>query len=241
MSGDVTPLRRSLDALSMFFVGRATMAETLLRVASLAQAALPAAAFVGLTMLDDQRPATTVFTDPRSPEIDEAQYRTGHGPCLDAFRSGEIRMIRSTRLDTTWPEFSAACLQHGIHGTLSLPLAVEDNRLGALNLYSTAENSFDGAAIETAMLFASQSAIVLANARAYWDARSLGEQLSESIQSRATIDQAKGIIMGSMRCSAEQAFAYLVQQSQHTNTKLRVVAQHIVDDVTRRSDGSHRV
>ena len=228
------PLRRSLNALSSFFVGQATMSETLLQVSALATDSVPGTKFVGLTMLVDDKPSTAVFTDPESPEIDQTQYDTGHGPCLDAFRTGDVRVVPSTREDNPWPEFSAACVNHGIYSTLSLPLAVAGVPLGAMNLYAADEFTYDGAHIETALLFSSQASIVLANAQAYWDARSLGEQLSESIASRAVIEQAKGIIMGSMRCSAQDAFDFLVKQSQHTNTKLRSVAQDIVDDVTRR-------
>ena len=230
-----TPLRRSLSALSSFFVGHATMLETLLQVSELATDSVPGTKFVGLTMLVDDRPSTAVFTDPESPEIDQTQYNTGHGPCLDAFRSGEIRVVPSTKQENPWPEFSAACLAHGIHSTLSLPLAVGGSSLGAMNLYAAEEFAYDGRNIEIGLLFASQASIVLANAQAYWDARSLGEQLSESIASRAVIEQAKGIIMGSMRCDAEEAFNFLVKQSQHTNTKLRTVAQDIVDDISRRT------
>ena len=232
MSEDST-LRQSLAALSAFFVGDATMSETLLRVSELAVASVPAAEYIGLTMMIENLPATAVFTDPESPEIDQAQYRSGEGPCLDAFDTGEIRTVRSTRHESRWPEFSQACLDHGILSTLSLPLAVSDRRLGAMNMYASAEDAFDGASIETATLFASQASIVLANAQAYWDARALGEQLGESMAHREIIEQAKGIIMSSMRCSAPQAFDYLVQQSQHTNTKLRAVAQDIVNDVTK--------
>jgi GAF domain-containing protein len=229
-------LRRSLDALASFFVGRATMADTLHDVAQLAEESLAGAKFVGLTMIVDNKPATAVFTDAQSPEIDQAQYTSGRGPCLDAFRTGEIRGVRSTKQDDVWPEFSRACVDHGIFSTLSVPLAIADKPLGAMNLYSDTENAFHGAEIGTATLFASQASIVLANSQAYWDARSLGEQLSQSIVSREIIEQAKGIIMGAMRCNAEQAFNYLVQQSQVTNTKLRIVAQDIVDDTTRRGD-----
>jgi GAF domain-containing protein len=226
-------LRRSLDALSSFFIGRATMSDTLFTVTELAAQAIPDAKFIGLTMMVDNKPTTAVFTDPESPEIDQTQYRSGKGPCMDAFSTGEVRVIRSTRRPNPWPEFSAACVDHGIFSTLSLPLAVAGNPLGAMNMYATEEDSFNGTDIETGMLFASQASIVLANSQAYWDARSLGEQLSESIESRAVIEQAKGIIMGSMRCSPDQAFSYLVQQSQQTNTKLRAVAQNIVTDTTR--------
>jgi GAF domain-containing protein len=233
-----TPLRRSLNALSAFFVGDAAMSDTLNRVASLATDAVPAAKFIGLTMMVENRPATAVFTDPESPEIDQAQYDSGKGPCIDAFATGEIRSVRSTRQPNPWPEFSKAALDHGILSTLSLPLTIAGNPLGAMNMYADHEDAFNGTEIDTATLFASQAAIVLANSQAYWDARSLGEQLSESIASRAAIEQAKGIIMGSMRCSADQAFNYLVQQSQATNTKLRAVAEDIVKDTTRRSNGN---
>jgi GAF domain-containing protein len=234
-----SPVRRSLDALASFFVGHATMSDTLQRVAELAGNAVPASKFIGITMMVDNKPATAVFTHPDSPEIDQAQYRSGQGPCLDAFASGEIRLIRSTKQMNPWPEFAEACRDHGILSTLSLPLAIAGRPLGAMNLYADNENAFNGPEIETATLFASQASIVLANSQAYWDARSLGEQLSESMASREVIEQAKGIIMGAMRCSADQAFSYLVQQSQHTNTKLRVVAQGIVDDVSRGRNMEH--
>ena len=59
--------------------------------------------------------------------------------------------------------------------------------------------------------------------------------LQESVKSREIIDQAKGIIMAAMHCSAEEAFERLKLQSQTTNTKLRVVAQDLVNDVSRRT------
>ena len=87
--------------------------------------------------------------------------------------------------------------------TLSLPLAINGRPLGAMNLYAASEDAFDESSIETAGLFVAQASIVLANAQAYWDARLLGEQLGESIAHREIIEQAKGIILSSMRCSAD--------------------------------------
>jgi GAF domain-containing protein len=226
-------LASSLSALSSFFVGDASMHDTLERVSELARDSVAAVDFVGLTMLVDGRPATAVFTDPGSPEIDQAQYRTGRGPCVESFRTGEIRMTPATRAETRWPEFADACLQHGILSTLSVPLANGDARFGAMNLYASREDAFDDVAIASSRTFAAQASVVLANAAAYWDARTLSEHLQESIESRAIIEQAKGIIMGSMRCTADEAFGHLVRQSQHTNRKVREVAQGIVNDIAR--------
>jgi hypothetical protein len=48
--------------------------------------------------------------------------------------------------------------------------------------------------------------------------------LRQALSSRATIEQAKGIIMGDRRCTADEAFAVLVELSNHTQVKLADVA-----------------
>lgn len=47
--------------------------------------------------------------------------------------------------------------------------------------------------------------------------------------SRATIEQAKGILIGATGCTPDDAFDLLRQQSQAENRKLRDVAQEIVE------------
>ena len=46
--------------------------------------------------------------------------------------------------------------------------------------------------------------------------------------SRATIEQAKGIIMAHKHCSPDEAFQVLVRASQRENRKLREIAELIV-------------
>jgi GAF domain-containing protein len=225
--GEESAFQRSLGALSQFFVGDRTMLETLDRVAEITVEAIIAAEFVGVTMMADGKPQTSAFSDHEAPEIDEAQYQTGDGPCLESFRTGEARRIDSTRDETRWPAFCATCLDHDILSTLSLPMTVEDETYGALNLYSRKEYGFGPNELKTGSLFAAQAAIVLANARSYWDARSRAEQLEVALSSRAEIEQAKGIIMSTMRCTADDAFDILVKQSQRENRKLREVAREI--------------
>ena len=83
------------------------------------------------------------------------------------------------------------------------------------------------------MRLAVPASTVLANATLYDDAVLLNLQLAEAIKTREIIGQAQGIIMGSMRCDAATAFQHLVRQSQHSNRKLRDVAEGIVGDVAR--------
>lgn len=53
------------------------------------------------------------------------------------------------------------------------------------------------------------------------------QQLLRAIDSRDVIGQAKGILMERMRLDAEGAFALLRRTSQHLNTKLIEVAEHL--------------
>lgn len=222
------PLAQSLSALSRFFVGDGTMQETLMRVAHFAEQAVPATAMTGITMLVDGRAKTAVFTDEAAPEIDSAQYETGIGPCLDAFRHGRIVRIDDTTKDDQWVPFSEAAAAFGVRSTLSIPLVANHEGLGAMNLYSRTPNGFSDKDEEVAAQYGVQAAIVLANAQAYWDAHLLSQNLAAAMQSRAVIEQAKGILMGVQRCSADEAFQILVRASQRENRKLREIADDIV-------------
>ncbi|WP_162799175.1 ANTAR domain-containing protein [Nocardioides sp. 616] len=54
------------------------------------------------------------------------------------------------------------------------------------------------------------------------------DQLQEALLSRATIDQAKGIIMASRHCSPDEAFRVLTKLSNDTNVRLAEVARAVV-------------
>jgi hypothetical protein len=86
MASDSAGPADALGALSQFFISDGTLGDTLLRVAQLACKAVEPADLAGLTLLVEGKLATGVFTDPAAPDIDAAQYESGHGPCLDAFR-----------------------------------------------------------------------------------------------------------------------------------------------------------
>ena len=51
------------------------------------------------------------------------------------------------------------------------------------------------------------------------------------LQSRGAIEQAKGVIMGSLRCDAEAAWSTLRRASHESNVKLRELAVALVEHV----------
>jgi GAF domain-containing protein len=232
----VSPLGESLATLASFFVGDTTLEETLQRVSELTVQAVPAADFIGITMVVEGKNRTAVFTDDIAVEVDQAQYDSGEGPCLDAFEKQRIFRIESTLEDGPWPAFRRVAAEHGIHSTLSLPLGREGHAVGAMNLYCKEERAFTAADDEIGKLFAAQASIALANAQAYWDARELGSRLGDAMKSRAVIEQAKGMLMVTQPCDEDAAFDLLVRASQRENVKLRDIAKRIIDAAARRRE-----
>lgn len=223
---------QALRALSQFLVADRSLGETLFRVSEITTEAIPGAQMAGMTLLGENgRPTTAVFTDAEAPEIDTAQYDSGAGPCLEAWRERRVVRIDDIATDSArYPAFAAVAKSHGVQSVLSLPLVAGSTGLGALNLYARNVAGFTSEDEELGMELAAAAAIVLANASAYWEASQLSEQLTQAMRSRAVIEQAKGMLMArAPQLSAEAAFEILRQASQRENVKLRVVAQHIVD------------
>jgi GAF domain-containing protein len=229
-----SPLQRSLTELSSLLVSELSVAETLARVADLAVEAVPPAMFAGITMIVDDRVTTQAFTDPTCPEIDQAQYDSGQGPCLNAFREGSVIVVDSLERDRRFPDFADAALAHGVRSTLSLPMVSGGISVGALNFYAAEEAAFGEREMQVGNLFAAQATVALVNAQAYWGARLTSEQLQQALVGREVIDMAKGIIMNVTGCTVDEAFQALVKQSQHENRKVREVAADIVARAQRR-------
>jgi putative methionine-R-sulfoxide reductase with GAF domain len=223
---------KALSALARFQVTDATVGGTLQRIADITLEAMPAAAIVGMTMLgEDEQPTTAIYTSSDSPEIDTAQYREGRGPCLDAWR--QKRVFRVSRVEDyagPYPAFAAACLEHGVVSTLSLPMISGEVAVGAMNLYARVPDGFDEDDEAVGMDLAGAAGSVLSNVSAYWTAFDLGVHLNEALKTRAVIEQAKGMIMArSPGLTADEAFDLLRKASQRENVKLRLIAQRIVE------------
>ena len=222
----------ALASITRFLVTDVSLGDVLLQVAQATVNAMPGAEMAGITMGSvDGKPVTGVFTDPESPEIDAAQYESGNGPCLDAWRTKRvIRVDDMSSAHERYPEFSTVALAHRVRSTLSLPLVAGEQGIGALNLYAGQPGSFSSEDEQIGMELASTAAVVLANASAYWTAYELSQNLSEAMKSRAVIEQAKGMLMArSETLTPDDAFDLLRKASQRENVKLRDIAQRIVN------------
>jgi GAF domain-containing protein len=205
------------------------LAAVLKRTAELAKAVLGIAVEASVTLIDADEATTPVFTAKVALELDETQYVLGYGPCLAAAEAGHLISIADIATETRWPQFTQAAGERDVRSTLSIPLPVQRQMLGALNMYSTDSAAFNNDATALAEKFGTYAAAAIANTHLYLSTAELAEQMAAAISSRAAIEQAKGILMGQRRCDADEAFDILVGLSRTSHRKLRDVATVLIE------------
>lgn len=215
--------------LSGLLLSEEDLERTLRRVADLAVRCIPGCDAVGVTLLEDGACQTRAATGGLVYEVDHFQYDINEGPCLQAVRDREPHQVDDMATSQRWSRFGRHAAERGIHSSLSLPLVVRGEALGALNLYSRRPGAFDASERETALMFAAQAAVALANTQTYAAGVRLAEQLRVALGSRALIDQAIGAVMAQLRCDADEAFGRMREYSQTSHRKLRLVADDILD------------
>jgi hypothetical protein len=196
--------------------------STLVSIVQNAVALIPGCDEASISIVLGRRKVTSEAASGEMPRrVDALQESVGQGPCLDSAYVHETVRVPDMASEQRWPKFAAGALAAGAAGMMSLQLFVEGDDLGALNLFSRRAGSFDDESEHIGLLFAAHAAL----------AYSAAQQRARSTRNTATrqlIGQAQGVLMERHKITSDEAFALLVQASQHTNTKLRDVAGHLV-------------
>jgi GAF domain-containing protein len=197
--------------------------DTLRSIVSAAVGTVPGTQEAALSVIEARRTVRTrAGTADLVYQVDQAQYDTGEGPCLDALYEQHTVRLSDMATETRWPRFTARAAELGVGSMLSFQLYVEQDNLGALNLYSSDTDAFTDESEQVGLLFATHAAVAMADAQTK-------QHLSHAMAVRDLIGQAKGILMERHKLTGDQAFSLLVKTSQNTNTKLIDVARYLVE------------
>lgn len=159
--------------------------------------------------------------------IDGAQVMAGEGPSVSAYDTDATVVSEDLSSDGRWPAL-ARHLPAGAGAAVAVPLAGDVSDVtGVLVVYPPTGRVAPDAAQVTG-LFAATVAALVAEFGAKTELANLAADLRHAMESRAVIEQAKGIVMADRRCGDEEAFAHLVRLSSTTHVKLRDVARSIV-------------
>ncbi|MGY1617852.1 ANTAR domain-containing protein [Geodermatophilus sp. SYSU D00691] len=222
-------MEQLLRELSRVVLADRRLEEILGEITDLARRSIPGAESTSITLIRDDKGFTAAHSGQMALDADELQYERGYGPCLDAGRGNVVLRIDDMTTEQRWPDYVARVRELGVGSSLSVPLPYQGTSIGALNIYSSTPRAFASAeSLEAGLEVAEAIAVAVVNADAH---AQLGEQARHmrlAMDSRAVIEQAKGVLMAQRHIDAEQAFEVLREASQRYNRKLRDIAQGIV-------------
>ena len=215
------------EAAGLLSTARTSAPRSLNELVTHAARQVPACSAAAAVLWQDGETAAIAASHPSLPGLIEVELRCGTGPMLDALGTGEPASCPDTLQERRWPEFAAAALRQGVRCSLSLA-----HRSGSeavcLSMYGARPGTLgQGSAEEGERLLAFGRAVV-GIASDYGEARRTARQLLDGAESRAVVDQAKGVLMHAFGCSADEALERMRQVSQERNMRVTEVAAKIV-------------
>jgi hypothetical protein len=213
-------------ARALFAAGSAV--DTLQAVVDLAVETIDGCDFASIFVVKGDEVTTPAGTDPVVAEVDVAQHQAGEGPGPDAIAQGGTVYAEDLADDQRWISFGPVAAAAGVRSALAIRLLADESTRGAaLCLYARYPQAFGVLDRAKGVILAAMAGLALTAAEAHDD--EVRDTLQAALTTREMIGQAQGILMERERITADQAFDILRRASQHLSTKIRDVAQALVD------------
>jgi GAF domain-containing protein len=146
---------------------------------------------------------------------------------VEAVRTGEaVTITDADELARRWPAFATAVAGVGYSAVYALPMRLRRDTIGALNIFST--EPLTDADLRLAQALADVATIGILQQRTVARASILAEQLQLALNTRISVEQAKGVLAEYGGVDMGTAFEALRAFARETRAKLSTVAQQIV-------------
>jgi hypothetical protein len=222
-------LQSALEQLAEVLQTQRTLGVALARIAEAAVTSVPGCDAASIALSVEGRPVTSAASARVALELDMVQYDLDDGPCLTSFRNIEALRLDLVGPGEAFPHFAVAARSRGVVGVMSLPATWGNDLVATLNLYSRT-GPFDETAQTVGAVLAAQVAIAASRSPEFAAARGAVEEAQRDADDQSQVDIAKGLLMGTQGCTAEQAEGLLQGAAQHEEQTILQIAQRIIAD-----------
>ena len=186
----------------------------------------------GLVLVDEHRRLRFMAASTESAKMLELfQLQAEEGPCRDCFRTGRPVITSDlSRAAGRWPRFAPQAVTAGYHAVYAFPLRHRATIVGALNLFSPAAGRIETGDLAIIQGLADVATIGLLQQRALAHGHLLTEQLQLALNSRITIEQAKGAIAQMRDTSVDDAFTLMRTYARRHQLRLTDLAYAVLTD-----------
>lgn len=152
------------------------------------------------------------------------------GPCVDSVRTG--KPVFATDLDAAtdaYPEFAPRAIAAGARSIHALPLTGRGEVIGSLDIVDRDPGELSPSALAAAQVLADVAVAYIFAVRINEEQTELASQLQKALDTRVTIEQAKGVLMERHGESLREAFDRLRRHARSNNVAVREVAADVVE------------
>jgi GAF domain-containing protein len=190
----------------------------------------------GLMLADiDHHLRNVAVSDERLAHLEELQIRHHEGPCVAAFEEKQLVGVEDLGADPRWPTFSAAAVDRGVRAVLASPLPYNQDAVGVVTVLSEKRHPWSAEGELALLAFTDLAALLIASMMQGQQQSELAAQLQTALNTRAVIEQAKGVLIGTQGLSARAAYEQLRAQARSQRRKLAAVSADVVRDAARES------
>jgi GAF domain-containing protein len=193
--------------------------------------ALRGPAWCGVTLLRSGGARTLAVSDPRVTALDDVQYAAGDGPCLHALRTRETVVVQNLGAETRWQTWSERAVAAGVSAVLAAPVEVDDDAVGALNLYAGDPGALDARAQLTVLLVAEHAGLLIGAVLDRTRRNELAAELRDALTHGEVVNRAVGVVMAQRGCAGDEALTVLRQAADSLAVPLDEVARRLVESV----------
>lgn len=198
---------------------------------------LPGALGAAISVRDYDGPLSVLATDGIAEYFAPAQIEKFGGPVPRAACAEQPIFTEDVFADERWPNLTLEAVTgyapelraqwERVRGAAAVPANWEDT--GMLVLSATLDRPATDATVEVLCRYEKLVATTLVVGEAVTAGKT--EQMVHLLQSRAAIEEAKGVVIAIRRCGPDEAWATLRRASQEFNVKLRELSVALVEYV----------
>jgi GAF domain-containing protein len=226
---DQSALKRAFADYARTIAGRYDIGDVLYRLTDQVTEVLGVDG-AGVSLRDAD--ATLQFvtaSDETITRAERAQVEAQEGACHDAFASGQVVTVADLTAEQRWPTFRRRALDVGLRAVAGIPLRVEDQRIGALDVYSRTPREWPADDVADAQLLADMASGYIVNATRLTERERRAAQLQHALDSRVVIEQAKGIVAERHQIDPATAFHRLRVHARGHQARIHDVARAVVE------------
>ena len=190
----------------------------------------------GLMLADaEHHLRNAAVSDDRVRHLEELQIVHQEGPCITAFDDKVLVGADDLASDPRWPSFNRAAVERGVRAVLPSPIPYNQDAIGVVVVLSREQHPWSAEAELALLAFTDLAALLIASMMMGEQQTVLATQLQGALNSRAIIEQAKGVLIGQHGLSAQAAYEQIRAQARAERRKIAVVATELVRGAVRDS------